>query len=223
MLAELKREVGRLVVQATATVTGKILTPEDQRRLAEETAQRQVAAVADENQQTSRNAKPSNCSALSGRTACSTRTGCGRWCNMSLAAGHRDCPCHPCAFLAAGETRPRPAYGHRRERRAVAAGLAGCRPGRSDAPVRPGHDTSFAHRPALIGGMRIQVGSDVYDGSVRAGAGGTWRRVFEDEGYLWQTYCRKLKRKSPARRRRPPSKTSASSARSATASPRSKA
>ena len=38
MLAELKREVGRLVVQTTATVTGKILTPEDQRRLAEETA-----------------------------------------------------------------------------------------------------------------------------------------------------------------------------------------
>ena len=29
--------------------------------------------------------------------------------------------------------------------------------------------TAFAHRPALIGGMRIQVGSDVYDGSVRAG------------------------------------------------------
>ena len=29
--------------------------------------------------------------------------------------------------------------------------------------------TAFAHRPALIGGVRIQVGSDVYDGSVRAG------------------------------------------------------
>jgi F-type H+-transporting ATPase subunit delta len=29
--------------------------------------------------------------------------------------------------------------------------------------------TAFSHRPALIGGMRIQVGSDVYDGSVRAG------------------------------------------------------
>jgi F-type H+-transporting ATPase subunit b len=41
MLTELKREVGRLVVQTTATVTGKILTPEDQKRLAEETA-RQV-------------------------------------------------------------------------------------------------------------------------------------------------------------------------------------
>jgi F-type H+-transporting ATPase subunit b len=43
MLVELKREVGRLVVQATTTVTGKILTAEDQRRLAEETA-RHVAA-----------------------------------------------------------------------------------------------------------------------------------------------------------------------------------
>jgi F-type H+-transporting ATPase subunit b len=38
MLAELKREVGRLVVQATTTVTGKILTAEDQRRLAEVTS-----------------------------------------------------------------------------------------------------------------------------------------------------------------------------------------
>ena len=37
MLTQLKREVGRLVVQTTATVTDKILTPEDQRRLAEET------------------------------------------------------------------------------------------------------------------------------------------------------------------------------------------
>ena len=42
MLAELKREVGRLVVQTTATVTGKILTPDDQKRLAEEAA-KQVA------------------------------------------------------------------------------------------------------------------------------------------------------------------------------------
>jgi F-type H+-transporting ATPase subunit b len=43
MLAELKREVGRLVVQTTTTVTGKILTAEDQRRLAEET-ERQLTA-----------------------------------------------------------------------------------------------------------------------------------------------------------------------------------
>jgi len=43
MRAELRREVGHWVVQATALVTGKILTPEDHRRMAEETA-RQVAA-----------------------------------------------------------------------------------------------------------------------------------------------------------------------------------
>ena len=43
MLVELKREVGQLVVQTTAKVTGKILTPEDQRRLAEETAKLIVA------------------------------------------------------------------------------------------------------------------------------------------------------------------------------------
>jgi F-type H+-transporting ATPase subunit b len=43
MLAELKREVGRLVVQTTATVTGKVLTADDQKRLAEET-EKQLAA-----------------------------------------------------------------------------------------------------------------------------------------------------------------------------------
>jgi F-type H+-transporting ATPase subunit delta len=32
----------------------------------------------------------------------------------------------------------------------------------------PGLNTSFIHIPALIGGMRIQVGSDVYDGTVQA-------------------------------------------------------
>jgi F-type H+-transporting ATPase subunit delta len=31
----------------------------------------------------------------------------------------------------------------------------------------PGLATSFEQNPALIGGMRIKVGSDVYDGSVR--------------------------------------------------------
>jgi len=43
MLTELKREVGRLVVQTTTMVTGKVLTPEDHKRLAEETS-RQLAA-----------------------------------------------------------------------------------------------------------------------------------------------------------------------------------
>jgi F-type H+-transporting ATPase subunit b len=38
MLAELKSHFGRLVVETSAIVTGKILTAEDQQRLAEETA-----------------------------------------------------------------------------------------------------------------------------------------------------------------------------------------
>ena len=43
MLTDLKREIGHLVVQTTARVTGKVLTPDDQQRLAEETT-RQLAA-----------------------------------------------------------------------------------------------------------------------------------------------------------------------------------
>ncbi|HUZ08421.1 MAG TPA: F0F1 ATP synthase subunit B [Candidatus Paceibacterota bacterium] len=43
MLTSLKREVGRLVVQTTSTVTGKILTADDQRRMAEET-EKQLAS-----------------------------------------------------------------------------------------------------------------------------------------------------------------------------------
>jgi F-type H+-transporting ATPase subunit delta len=31
----------------------------------------------------------------------------------------------------------------------------------------PGADITFSRNPALIGGLRIQVGSDLYDGSVR--------------------------------------------------------
>ena len=43
MLADLRREVGRLVVETTAKVTGKVLTLDDQKRLAEET-NRELAA-----------------------------------------------------------------------------------------------------------------------------------------------------------------------------------
>jgi len=43
MLDELKREVGQLVVQTTATVVGRTLTAEDQRRLTEETVKRMAA------------------------------------------------------------------------------------------------------------------------------------------------------------------------------------
>ena len=43
MLADLRREVGRLVVDTTAKVTGKVLTLDDQRRLVEETSRELVA------------------------------------------------------------------------------------------------------------------------------------------------------------------------------------
>jgi F-type H+-transporting ATPase subunit b len=42
-LAELKREIGHLVIDTTGKVTGKVLTPADQQKLAEETA-KQIAA-----------------------------------------------------------------------------------------------------------------------------------------------------------------------------------
>jgi F-type H+-transporting ATPase subunit b len=42
-LAELKREVGRLVIDTTAKVTGKVLTADDQKRLGDEAA-RELAA-----------------------------------------------------------------------------------------------------------------------------------------------------------------------------------
>jgi F-type H+-transporting ATPase subunit b len=40
VLAEARRQIGRLVIDTTASVTGKILTPDDHKRLAEETASR---------------------------------------------------------------------------------------------------------------------------------------------------------------------------------------
>ena len=42
-MMELKRELGRLVINTTTKVTGKVLTPEDQRRLQEEAA-REIAS-----------------------------------------------------------------------------------------------------------------------------------------------------------------------------------
>lgn len=43
MMADLRRELARLVVDTTAKVTGKVLTPDDQRRIGEE-ATREIAA-----------------------------------------------------------------------------------------------------------------------------------------------------------------------------------
>ena len=44
MMAMVKREVGHLVVETTAAVAGRILTPDDQRRLVQETTRQLKAA-----------------------------------------------------------------------------------------------------------------------------------------------------------------------------------
>ena len=49
-MTQLKRELGRLVVETTAKVTGKVLTPDDQRRLQEE-ASAQLASLDQEQAQ----------------------------------------------------------------------------------------------------------------------------------------------------------------------------
>jgi F-type H+-transporting ATPase subunit b len=43
VMADLKKELGRLVVETTSKVTQKVLTPEDQKRISEETA-KEIAA-----------------------------------------------------------------------------------------------------------------------------------------------------------------------------------
>ena len=83
-------------------------------------------------------------------------------------------------------------------------------------------ETSFGENPALIGGMRIKVGSDVYDGSIRARLAALEcgfdirTRPWSDHAVsprgrdTWLTWCRKSKRRSRAPRPRPPSRPSAS-------------
>jgi F-type H+-transporting ATPase subunit b len=44
MVAMVKREIGHLVVETTAVVAGRVLTPDDQRRLVEETTRQLKAA-----------------------------------------------------------------------------------------------------------------------------------------------------------------------------------
>ena len=138
MLAELKREVGRLVVQATTAVTGKILTPEDQRRLAEETAKQARGVAMISNKQAKREAKQLFRLCLVNGLLDENRV--RQVVQHVVAAGHRELSRHPRAFSAVGETRPRAAHGQRRERHALAGGFAGCHPSQSDAPVRSGTD-----------------------------------------------------------------------------------
>ena len=86
-----------------------------------------------------------------------------------IAAGRRDCP----AILAHFRRLVRLEIVRRTATVESAAPLPADLQASIEAGLKrrygPGLTAVFAHRPALIGGMRIQVGSDVYDGSVRAG------------------------------------------------------
>ena len=60
----------------------------------------------------------------------------------------------------------------------LVAANAGADPERSDRQYGAGLELSLSRRiPALIGGLRIQVGSDLYDGSVQGTAGRNCRKV----------------------------------------------
>ena len=172
MLAELKREVGRLVVQTTATVTGKILTPEDHRRLAEGDGQAACVVGGGTSRRSKRGARTRQPRKLF------------RLCLVERRARREPRP-------AGGDgTLPRRAPGRSpcsrtfqrlvrldRDRHTASSSAApltdDLRDGGQSRPARTAMArrlaTPFAENPELIGGMRIKVGSDVYDGSVRAG------------------------------------------------------
>ena len=174
MLAELRREVGRLVVQTTAAVTGKILTPDDQRRLAEETARQLRIEASDEAMKTH-----------AGEPKRAARAAVPL-CPVERRARRGACAASPQRLADVGP--PRVAAVLRDFQRLVRLDrdrhtAPSSRARRRCADVRAQRESrrawrastarrwtpSFAENPALIGGMRIKVGSDVYDGSVRAG------------------------------------------------------
>ena len=129
--------------------------------------------------------------------ACLTRTVPAGVAQYVAAAGYRNCPAILAHFLrlvrldraqhtaTIESASPLPAD----VQAAIQASLA--------SRYGAGLNTVFTSRPSLIGGMRIQVGSDVYDGSVPRRAGGVGEKLLKAR-YLWQICYRKLKSKSQA-------------------------
>ena len=97
------------------------------------------------------------------------RIASGRSCSESVETRRGSRLAILCALSAAGEDWIAP--GTRPGSRAPCRCLPSSRPAYRTGLSRvygPGLDTSFGLSPELIGGMRIKVGSDVYDASVRA-------------------------------------------------------
>src|SRR5207249_9732807 len=76
-MMQLKRELGRLVVETTAKVTGKVLTPDDQRRLQEE-ASRTLSAYITNKHHAAQKGSPANCAQNVARE-CHRRSARARW------------------------------------------------------------------------------------------------------------------------------------------------
>ncbi len=233
MMAELRRDIGRLVLRTTAAVTGKILTADDQRRLAEETAQ-QLSIEPD------------------GRAESMTMTE-----QTTSARGEAALPAVPRRGLLDDAPRPR------RRARVIASGRRGGvassrtssassgstaqrhtarvasaaplpddsrrRRGRRRRTLRARHrhvirrrsraDRRHAHQGGQRGLRRQRPGP----------AGRASRRACDRSGpshgevnQTWPIWYRKSKRRSRAPRPTSPGRASASSAKSATASPASK-
>jgi len=85
------------------------------------------------------------------------------------AAGHRNCPAVLSQFLRLVRIEFAQHTANVESATALPAELQAATKASLTRLYGPGLTTTFAERPSLIGGMRIQVGSDVYDGSVRAG------------------------------------------------------
>ena len=178
MLAELKREVGRLVVQTTATVTGKILTPEDQRgwprkrrnnwrdefRICKFEIPTQTAGMKI-SKQAQRDARQlfRSCQVNGLLDESRVRQAVALLRGKEAARLRRNFV----AAAPAGEAGSGTAHRPRGKRDAAARRFAGAGRGPAEKIYGDGLDLTFAQNPSLIGGLRIQVGSDLYDGSVK--------------------------------------------------------
>ena len=159
----LKRELGRLVVETTAKVTGKVLTPDDQRRLQEEAA-RQLSP--DENQK----GNPKLAREMLRASFTDGQLDRGRIASLVDSILARK----PRNYLEILNNYKRllrleAEKRHARIETASEVDSAITSQALPNLTKNYGSDltTEFAVNPELLGGMRIRVGSDVWDGTVR--------------------------------------------------------
>jgi F-type H+-transporting ATPase subunit delta len=85
-----------------------------------------------------------------------------------ISAGHRDCPALLAHFVRLVRLEQAKHTAKVESAIPLPAELRDATESSLKRSYGPGVITEFVHSPSLIGGMRIQVGSDLYDGSVLA-------------------------------------------------------